>query len=992
MTYTLNWKNPGLPGKGPINVAVASTVSTAASLTFTGKGAANYGQIQQTNLLRLLENSADAVAPLYPTIGQLWFDSTNGVLSVCTSVSPETWETLAGIQVTSGIEPSAPSLGDLWFDKTGAYTGVLYVYTGTGRYPLVSWDPVAAGAFSQPSPLVAPYSGIKANFADFTTPNTNEAYIHGFTGSVAADVDGQIAVDEALTLMPRGSLFTELPNSGFIVWDTTSTLLTIGGGPNHFFQVREVELGAWEYDNNTAWVPFTPATGMHVIGTIVVAEPDDNTPPGISSAIIWSSALDLSTFIPAALSGTVAPGGWQQIWPGTEYFGARFEYDALLQKVLALVGSPYTYGGNGALSELPMPDLRTMDASLVGLHFNAPVPDINFARPEADAFTIKMETNSQDWDLLLAAARWAVSRLDMTADMYTDISEFPFTQDGLPAPMVLSMLPSNDVRHPTAARHSSRRWGSVTATRLYAETVNVLTAAVATRYTMRGMLGGNSTVPTFSNTTTTSLHCTHRTEVAPTGSGVPSWTGGSPTYLFLNLNFIDDDDLRRFVHGGSAVQIAISYSAAAPNAVDSAFSAFLSTYGKFRVVADRTYTLTAADMLAADPSVSTGFLAAATIPSYTTATSSASGGHSVMVHLARTALSPLAPDTYSIRLSLSAPAGLTGIVAVDHSIIRDSQTHDAGVPFFPPPLAYVAGVDDSASSLSWLGAAVVVPLAPTANFTLTPNPATGNPATVTLLDTSTGSPTSIDWDFTNDGIFDVLSAPAGSSTGPSYTPGVYSVRMRASNAGGTSIAVKTLMVNTPVAAPTITLNPGSITANAGVANANFVVGTYTGTISSVVVNSGPGSFVNYNFSGGTVYYQGPLYVYNSGSTISLTVSNAGGSATGTSGTLSVTPIGFSVTTTSWTLPSGSSINSFAPRKTIAACVTFDNVITGGSLATGTIPPGTSVQFNQGGNGDVIILGTPTTPGVYTFTLLVQDGYVAGSPATTTTSPIVITIT
>ena len=189
-----------------------------------------------------------------------------------------------------------------------------------------------------------------------------------------------------------------------------------------------------------------------------------------------------------------------------------------------------------------------------------------------------------------------------------------------------------------------------------------------------------------------------------------------------------------------------------------------------------------------------------------------------------------------------------------------------------------------------------------------------------------------------------------------------------------------------IAAPTYTA--GNPTASADVVNGSFVAGTYTGTVTTITRNSGPGSSINYSASAGNINYSGPIYLFNAG-TVSLTLSNAGGSSSG-SGTLTVNGIGFTLVTTNRTFASGASI-SFTPRKTILATSTSGNIIASGSVATGSIPPGTNLQFNQGGNGDVIIAGTPTTPGTYNFTLQVYDGSVSNSsPATSSTITITIT--
>ena len=148
--YLLRWKNPLIDANkaAPIEVPVGSVVSNKASISFTGKGAANYGKIQQENQMRLLENFADSVAPLYPTVGQEWFDTTTGVLKVCAAVTTEavTWRSLGGVQATNqdAGPPSPASVGDLWSEAQSSSntnnpfpsaTGTMYVYNGFGRHP-----------------------------------------------------------------------------------------------------------------------------------------------------------------------------------------------------------------------------------------------------------------------------------------------------------------------------------------------------------------------------------------------------------------------------------------------------------------------------------------------------------------------------------------------------------------------------------------------------------------------------------------------------------------------------------------------------------------------------------------------------------------------------------------------------------------------------------------------------------------------------------------
>ena len=399
MSYILRWKNPALPGKTDITVPLGSVVSDQTSLRFTGKGAPNYGAIQQENLMRLLESFADATPPVKPTIGQEWFDTASGNLKVCTSVNPVLWKSLGGIQVTTEAQGNTPpttsqtgvAVGDMWFQRTGPRTGILYVYTGYGRHP-------------------------------------------------------------------------------------------------------------------------------------------ENFP---------------------------AIGGWNQVWPMVETVAGREEYDSVAALVNQLIGDP-SLGGSGALGRnlAPLPDLATLDTDLLGKYQSQ--PDARFVFPtDGDKSELKVDVTSQDWDLLLSAAKFAVSRLDLPPTMVEDISPVPFVSDGRPAPTVLLGLPTDDARYPSLERRSNRRFGIVTLIRCFAETVNVLSTAVVNRYALKGINGVTGTNPNFDSNVNTSAH--RQFSGAPAGA-----PGGSVTMAF---NFANPDALTSFLTSGGAIQLALGYTPPPPVAV-----------------------------------------------------------------------------------------------------------------------------------------------------------------------------------------------------------------------------------------------------------------------------------------------------------------------------------------------------------------------------------------------------------------------------------------
>jgi microcystin-dependent protein len=128
MPYQVNFTDS--ENKTPITV-FDNTSSTDTSLVFPGRNVTGYGQIIAENFLALLENFASASEPINPVEGQLWYDSTNGVLNIWDNTA---WKAASGIQ-KGPSEPSVPTskVGELWVDTTNQQ---LRIFTGS-RWILV---------------------------------------------------------------------------------------------------------------------------------------------------------------------------------------------------------------------------------------------------------------------------------------------------------------------------------------------------------------------------------------------------------------------------------------------------------------------------------------------------------------------------------------------------------------------------------------------------------------------------------------------------------------------------------------------------------------------------------------------------------------------------------------------------------------------------------------------------------------------------------------
>jgi len=119
MAYTINLTN------GTIFATVADgTINTQSSMTLVGKNYAGYGEFLDENFIHLLENSANSSAPGAPLTGQLWWDTTNGLLKVYNGT---TFKVISA-STASASAPTSNVTGDLWYDTVNAQ---LKVYTGT---------------------------------------------------------------------------------------------------------------------------------------------------------------------------------------------------------------------------------------------------------------------------------------------------------------------------------------------------------------------------------------------------------------------------------------------------------------------------------------------------------------------------------------------------------------------------------------------------------------------------------------------------------------------------------------------------------------------------------------------------------------------------------------------------------------------------------------------------------------------------------------------
>lgn len=93
-----------------------------------GKNYPSYGEYQNENFIKLLENFANSTPPSNPIRGELWYDTTNNLLKVYATTS---WRPVSPMLVSATAPTVAATtvvVGTHWWDTTNDQ---LYSYTGT---------------------------------------------------------------------------------------------------------------------------------------------------------------------------------------------------------------------------------------------------------------------------------------------------------------------------------------------------------------------------------------------------------------------------------------------------------------------------------------------------------------------------------------------------------------------------------------------------------------------------------------------------------------------------------------------------------------------------------------------------------------------------------------------------------------------------------------------------------------------------------------------
>lgn len=212
MAYTINLTN----GTTLTTVPDGTVNDTSCSLTLIGKNYSGYGTFFNDNIVHLLENSSDSVAPSTPLTGQLWWD-TAGNLKVYTGSA---FKTLGAI-TSANSSPSGAVTGNFWWDTPNEQ---LYAYSGS------SWILVGP-----PNNAGSGTSGfLVGNILDNTATDrvAGNVWVDNYLVAVVSsdqEYTPQTAIPGYTTIKPGINLVSTSNIANVAIWGTASNAAALNG-------------------------------------------------------------------------------------------------------------------------------------------------------------------------------------------------------------------------------------------------------------------------------------------------------------------------------------------------------------------------------------------------------------------------------------------------------------------------------------------------------------------------------------------------------------------------------------------------------------------------------------------------------------------------------------------------------------------------------------------------------------------------------------------
>lgn len=222
MPYILNRTN------GTIIATIAdASLDKTTDLVFLGRNYAGYGEIQNENFLKLLENFSNFSAPSKPIQGQLWYNNVDKKLNIYDTE----WKTLSNLEVSSTNPVGVKNFtdGDLWFDSAEKQ---LYVFSNS-EFLLIgplSGDSSKSGwrgsrEYSVDEGLASPKFILKAVIGEqneIIATVSNESYEVLAGSNNFPIVDAQSVVKKGITLIGSDPVTGKSEDNDIYFWGTAA--------------------------------------------------------------------------------------------------------------------------------------------------------------------------------------------------------------------------------------------------------------------------------------------------------------------------------------------------------------------------------------------------------------------------------------------------------------------------------------------------------------------------------------------------------------------------------------------------------------------------------------------------------------------------------------------------------------------------------------------------------------------------------------------------
>lgn len=218
MTYFVNKTNGTA-----IVVPDGTKDTTSTSLTLIGKLASSYGEDQNENFVRLLENFANSTNPSNPITGQLWYDTTNEVMKVY-DATLSAWNTV-GQNIQGNVTTTANlQIGDQGFEIQQILGNVSLINKANNANISI---------FANIAGVSTKVFGIQGSTGEITVASnstnnlgvTTKSYVDSLIGSLTANAAGQ-----AVSLNSLSSSISTL-QSNITALNSNVNSISSGSGP-----------------------------------------------------------------------------------------------------------------------------------------------------------------------------------------------------------------------------------------------------------------------------------------------------------------------------------------------------------------------------------------------------------------------------------------------------------------------------------------------------------------------------------------------------------------------------------------------------------------------------------------------------------------------------------------------------------------------------------------------------------------------------------------